>query len=258
MSDDGNIVASVQSFVRGLAVIRAFDGAGAGMTLTEIAARADLSRAGARRLLYTLCNEGYARTDGKHFWLTPRVLDLGYSYLSSMPLWGFAQQYLDDLRRTLRESASLSVLDGDDVVYIMRAQTDRILTSHLGVGSRLPAHVVSMGRVLLAGLSDDALNAYLTRAGLEAFTPHTVTDPEELRAALMIVRQQGHALVDRELDIGISGIAVPVRDRAGLTIAAINVNFHPDRARDQAAQATILEHLRRVQQQVEALIAARA
>ena len=254
MITDDPRVESVQGFVRGLAVIRCFREDGGRLTLTEVAKRAKLSRAGARRLLYTLCNENYAATDGKLFWLTPRILDLGYSYLSSMELWGFAQEYLENLRETLGESTSIAVLEGDDVVFVMRAQARRILTSALSVGSRIPAYAISLGRAMLATLPEPELDAYLSQVKLEKLTPHTVDGPKELREVLLGDRAQGYSIVSKELELGISGIGMPIRNRQGQTIAAISVNFHPDRALDPEVKDRILDSLRHTRGQIESVL----
>lgn len=244
-------VESVQAFTRGLAVIRCFGEGAARLTLTEVAKRTGLTRAGARRLLYTLCNENYAATDGKLFWLTPRILDLGYSYLSSMELWGFAQEFLEKLREASGESTSLAVLEGHDVVYVMRAQARRVLTSYLGVGSRIPAHAVSLGRAQLAALSDAQIDQFLAERPLEKFTPYTITDPAEFKQRLHDDRARGYSIVSRELELGISGVAMPIRDRHGRTIAALSVNFHPDRSHEPGMVDRTLEHLREARGEIE-------
>lgn len=257
MNTQGDDIGSVQSFARGLSVIRCFGEGANRLTLTEVAKKAGLSRAGARRLLHTLCNEKYAATDGKWFWLTPRILDLGYSYLSSMELWGFAQEYLERLRARLEESTSIAVLDGHDVVYVMRAQTKRMLAIYLGVGSRLPAYATSLGRIQLAYLPEDRLKQYLDQVQLEKFTPYTINSIEELRQTLERERENGYSIVSRELELGISGVAMPVRDRLGRTIAAISCNFRPDKADEPGAIDQILEQLAQARNEIEAVLAMR-
>jgi IclR family pca regulon transcriptional regulator len=173
----------VQSFARGLAVIRAFGPGAKTMTLTEVAQKTGLTRAGARRILLTLQTLGYVALEGRSFSLTPRVLDLGYSYLSSMPLWDVAQPIMEDLVDRVHESVSASVLDGSEIVYVLRVPTHRIMTIGLSIGSRLPAYCTSMGRVLLGALPEEELDRTLSGTKLAALTRHTVTDPKQLRKA---------------------------------------------------------------------------
>jgi IclR family pca regulon transcriptional regulator len=229
----------VQAFARGLQVVRAFDAAHPVMSLTEVAARTGLTRAAARRLLLTLVTEGYAFNDGKTFKLAPRILDLGYAYLSSLDIWDAAQTVLTEVTRALGESCSACVLDGDEVVYVARVAASRITTIGLRVGSRLPAFHTSTGRMLLAHLPILELEARLSGRVFEKMTPNTVTDPEEIRAILRRTRQQGWSLCDQELELGLMSIAVPLRDRTGRVTAAINVSGQASRmsAQDLIDQA---------------------
>ncbi len=229
----------VQSLARGFAVIKSFDAQHPRQTLSEVARGADLNRATARRFLYTLATLGYVRTDGREFSLTPRVLQLGYAFLSGMPLPEIAEPYLKDLSRDVGESTSASVLDGEDIVYVARVSTRRIMTVAIKVGTRFPAYATSMGRVLLAYLPSDELENYLTRVELRPLTVRTVTEPGQLREVLATVRQQGWAMVDQELEPGLRSIAVPLRGRAGDVVAAVNVSMRvglagddPDRSGD--------------------------
>lgn len=219
----------VQSLERGLAVIRAFTADSPALTLTDVAKRTGLTRAGARRFLLTLVDLGYVRTDGKLFSLTARVLELGYAFLSSAALPEVAQPHLERLSVDVRESTSASVLDGTDVVYVARFAVSRIMAVSITVGTRFPAYATSMGHVLLAGLSVGELTAYLGGVRLEALTSHTITSPDRLRTELAQVRDQGWALVDQELEEGLRSIAAPVRDRAGRVVAAVNVSTHASR-----------------------------
>lgn len=254
MEENKYLIESVQGFTRGLAVIRCFGEDAARLTLTDVAKRTGLSRAGARRLLYTLCNEKYADSDGKYFWLTPKILDLGYSYLSSMELWGFAQEYLEKLRENLGESASIAVLDGNDVVYVLRAQTKRMLASYLGVGSRIPAYLVSLGRIQLAMLPDSKIERYLNQVEFEQLTPFTVNNIDDLRAHLMRDREQGFSVVSKELELGISGVAMPVRDRLDRTMAAISVNFRPEIGDTVEKLEEIVLKLRQTRNDIESVL----
>lgn len=218
----------VQSLARGLAVIRSFDVDHPDQTLSDVAKRTGLTRATARRLLLTLSDLGYASTDGKRFSLTPAVLDIGYAYLSSLNVQQIAQPFLESLSETVKESVSVSVLEGSDIVYIARVPTARIMTISLGLGTRLPAHCTSMGRVLLAELTEEELAARLPLE-LDALTEFTVTSRDDLSAELARVRRQGYAMVDQELEIGVRSIAAPLRDGAGRTTAAMNVSTHAGR-----------------------------
>ena len=217
---------TVQSLSRGLAVIRAFGRDAPRMTLTEVAERTGMSRAAARRFLLTLVQEGYATTDGKHFALSPRVLDLGFAFLSSMDIWDVAQPIMQEVVRRTGESCSASVLDGAEVVYVARVPASRIMTLGLSVGSRLPAFATSMGRVLLAALPPAGLDAFFAKTALTPLTGHTVFDEAALRTLLDGVRTAGYALVDEELEAGLRSIAVPVRNRQGQVMAAMNVSCH--------------------------------
>ncbi|AKT50199.1 IclR family transcriptional regulator domain-containing protein [Arsenicicoccus sp. oral taxon 190] len=214
----------VQSLARGLAVIRAFDADHPRMTLSEVARRTDLSRAAARRFLLTLESLGYVRSDDRAFQLTPQVLQLGFSYLSSQTLPDVAQPHLQALSEQIHESTSVAVLDGDEIVYVARHATSRIMTVSIRVGTRFPAYATSMGRVLLAGLSPDALQAYLARVRLERLTPHTVGSVAALRDSLDEVRESGWCVLDQELELGLRSLAVPVHDGGGRVVAAANVS----------------------------------
>ncbi len=219
----------VQSLDRGLAVIRAFGPDRERLSLSEVARATGLTRAAARRFLLTLVKLGYVRSDGREFSLRPKVLELGYAYLSGLALPEVAQPHLEELSEKLHESSSISVLDGQHIVYVARVATKRIMTVSISVGTRFPAYAASMGRVLLAGLSDDELDKYLAEAAFEGFTAQTVTEPEELRAIVREAGRQGYAIVDQELEEGLRAIAAPIRDSSGAVTAAINVSAHASR-----------------------------
>lgn len=214
----------VQSLARGLSVIKAFGRDRPSMTLSDIAEATQLTRATARRFLLTLIELGYVRADGRLFVLTPRVLELGFSYLSGLALPEIVGPHLEQLSRRLNESASASVLDNGDIVYIARVPARRIMTVSITVGTRFPAHATSMGRVLLAGLGDDDLERYLSSIARTALTESTITDAVALRDTLDQVREQGWALVDQELEQGLRSIAAPLRGADGAVVAAINVS----------------------------------
>ncbi|MFI9508836.1 IclR family transcriptional regulator C-terminal domain-containing protein [Nocardia sp. NPDC052566] len=219
----------VQSLERGLAVIKAFDAEHPLLTLSDVARQTGLTRAAARRFLLTLADLGYVRTDGKHFSLAAKVLELGYSYLSSMTLPEVAQPHLEQLSAEVHESSSVSVLDGADVVYIARVAASRIMTVSINIGTRFPAYATSMGHVLLAGLGTPELDAYLDGTPLAPRTAHTLTDAAALRAALAEVRAQGYSIVDQELEEGLRSVAAPVRDHSGTVVAAVNISTHASR-----------------------------
>lgn len=230
----------MQSLARGLEVIRAFEHARPTLSITEVARLTNISRAAARRCLYTLAELGYVAGSDGIYELTPRILSLGYAYLSAMPLARIAQPVLERVSDRLHESCSIAVLDGDEIVYVARAATQRILSIGLGVGSRLPAYCTSMGRMLLAYLSDSDLDAYLARVHLERHTPHTITDRSVLRKELQRVRTSGYVVVDQELEMGLRSIAVPVKQPDGRAVASINVGAHAARADRQMMVKTYL------------------
>lgn len=215
----------VRTFARGLKVIEVMGQGAPRQTIADVAEAADLPRTAARRFLMTLTELGYTETDGKRYWLTPKVLRLGLSYIYTLPYWRQAQQAVEELSAGIGQSCAISVLDHDEIVYVVRMHTKRILPMSPSLGSRLPAHAVSMGRVLLAGLEDAALDAYLARAVLKKMTARTIVDREQLGAEIRRVRTQGYAWIDGELDDSICGLAVPIRDADGRTVAAINVSL---------------------------------
>jgi IclR family pca regulon transcriptional regulator len=234
----------VQSLARGLLVIRAFSAETPAMTLSEVARATGLTRAAARRFLHTLEVLGYVRSSDRYFSLQPKVLDLGYSYLSSLRIWEIAEYHMEALVKDLEESCSITVLDGLDIVYVARVATKRIFSAHLSVGSRLPAYPCAMGRVLLAYLPPDELDAYLAKAKLDPLTPKTITDEKKLRSLLGTIRQQGWCLVDQELEDGIRVAAAPVRrGENGPVIAAMNVSSHATRVKTATIRSVHLPRL---------------
>jgi IclR family transcriptional regulator, pca regulon regulatory protein len=219
----------VQSLERGLSVLRAFSAERPAMTLSEVARTTDLTRATARRLLLTFEALGYVRSDGRSFELTPRVLDLGYAYVSSLKLPDIAQPFMEALSEQVHESVSAAVLDDDEIVYVARVPTKRIMTVAIALGSRLPAASTSMGRALLAELPDDELDTFLARTTVAPATDNTLTDPAELREAILEVRRLGYAIVDQELELGVRSASTVLRNRRGCALAAINVSTHAGR-----------------------------
>lgn len=233
----------VQSLARGLSVIRAFDADHTEMTLSEIARLTGLSRATSRRFLLTLVSLGYVTTDGRLFALTARVLELGFSYLSALSLPEIAQPHLEQLSAITHESTSASMLDGDDIVYVARVRARRIMSVRIDIGTRFPASVTSMGRVLLADLSEDELDEFLATVDLADLTTHSIRSKSALREELAKVREQGWALVDQELEEGLRSIAAPIRHRSGAVIAAINVSTTVTTHTPESMQAELLPPL---------------
>jgi IclR family transcriptional regulator, pca regulon regulatory protein len=231
--------AFVQSLERGLVVIRALDSPEP-QTLSDVARTTGLSRAAVRRFLLTLEQLGYVRETGGRFALAPRVLELGYAYLSSLTLPEVAQPHLERLVAAVHESSSVSVLDGADVVYVARVPTRRIMSVTISVGTRFPAYATSMGRVLLAGLPDEQLDELLAGSDLRKLTSVTIRSPQKLREEIDRVRRQGYAIVDQELEAGLRSIAAPLHDSGGGVVAAINLST-------QASRSTVSDMKRRLQ-----------
>lgn len=215
----------VRTFARGLKVIEAMGQGPSRQTLGDVAATVELPRTAVRRFLMTLVDLEFVKTDGKQYWLTPKVLRLGLSYLYAQPYWRQAHMALEELGARIGQSCAISVLDDEDIVYVQRMHTKRILPMSPTLGSRLPAHAVSMGRVLLSGLPDAELDAYLQTAVLKNLTPATVVDRARLKEEIELARKQGYAWIDGEYDESIAGLAVPVRDKEGTIMAAINVSL---------------------------------
>jgi IclR family transcriptional regulator, pca regulon regulatory protein len=217
------------SLARGLAVIRAFSDQRRSLTIAQISHKTGIPRAAVRRCLHTLRQLGYADAEANNFSLKPKVLTLGYSYLSSTPLTVSALPFLNQISRTLNESCSLAVLDENEVLYVARSATSRIMSVALNTGSRLPAYCTSLGRAILAHLPPDALNDYFDKVELKAFTDRTIVSARRIREILAEVREKGYALVEEELEIGLRSIAVPVRGASGEVVAALNVGAQATR-----------------------------
>jgi IclR family pca regulon transcriptional regulator len=226
-SDDRDFVTALAS---GLEVILAFDESHPRMTLSEVATRTGMNRAKARRFLLTLHALGYVRKQQRHFELAPKVLQLGYAFLSANNFRSVIQQVLEEITSESGESSSLGVLDGDSVIYVARSSSrHRLMAITLSVGTRLPAAHTSMGRVLLAQLSDTELDGFLERVELERHTPATITDKSELKQRILEARQQGYAIADQELDSGLRSLAVPAFNANGRLLGAINISTNAAR-----------------------------
>lgn len=251
---DPNFMASLG---RGLAVVRAFTQQRRHLTIAQLSQRTAIPRAAVRRCLYTLSALGYVATeDGRSYALRPRILALGHAYLSSTPLVYAVQPLLDQISGALHESSSMAVLEGDEILYIARSSTTtRLMSIELSIGSRLPAYCTSMGRVLLAGLSAPELEAYLARVKLVKLTGRTVSKADELKTALNAVRRDGYCVVDQELEIGLRSIAVPVVDRDGRSIAAINVGTQSSRVSVTEMETRFLPALRAAAHELGLLLA---
>jgi IclR family pca regulon transcriptional regulator len=213
----------VSSLARGLEVICAFTRTRPRMTLSDVAKSTGMTRAAARRFLLTLVREGYADKDDNLFALKPKILRLGYSALSSMGILEVIQPVMNDLAATVGESVFAAMLSGDDVTYIARAASDRLINVSITVGRQAPAHAVSIGRILLAYEPEDALLEYLDRVKLKKLTPHTITSKVKLREAIETARIAGYSIIDQELEVGLGSLSVPVRDSFGRTLLALNV-----------------------------------
>lgn len=229
---------------KGLAILEAFDSEHARMTATQAAERTGLSRTAARRYLLTLESLGYVHTDGRLFGLTPRVLRVGWSYFDSARLPRTVQPYLQQLSATLNESAYVSVLDGWDLVVIARNGVSRVMTTGFVLGARVPAPLISPGVVLLAYKEDQqAVSAWLDGVELTPFTPHTLTSATRLREKIVRARADGYALIEQQLQVGVRGVAVPLRNRGGEVIAALSTNMSIGNESPEAAVLRVLPHL---------------
>lgn len=242
------------SLARGLAVIRAFSDQRRSLTIAQISNQTGIPRAAVRRCLYSLKQLGYVDADGNNFSLRPKVLTLGYSYLSSTPLTVSALPILNQISRTLNESCSLAVLDEGDVLYVSRSATSRVMSVALNTGSRLPAYCTSLGRAILAFLPPEALEAYLSRVELKPHTERTVTSVERLRDVLASVRENGYALVEEELEVGLRSIAVPVRGASGEVVAALNIGAQAARVSSEQMRKEFLPVLLRGAQELAVLM----
>ena len=230
----------VRAFARGLSVIEVMGQASGHQTIAQIAQASELPRTVVRRLLFTLVELGFVKTDDSSYWLTPKVLRLGLTYLYTLPFWRQSQLVLEELGTQIGQSCAIAVLDEAEIVYVQRFHTKRILAMSPSTGTRLPAHAVSMGRVLMAGLADEELDAMLGTGPLRRYTPQTITEVPKLRNEVLAARKLGYCWVDGELDESICGLAVPVRDSQGAVVAAVNVSLISGQFNQQQAVATFL------------------
>jgi IclR family pca regulon transcriptional regulator len=254
MAEDGSErdTGFVQSLQRGLAVIRAFDAENPALTLSDVAKATDLAPATARRFVLTLVDLGYMRAEGRWFRLSPRVLELGRPYLSSMTLPAIAAPHLRALVADVRESSSIAILDGSDIVYVAHEAAKRLMSVQVTVGTRDPAFATSLGRVLIAGKSDEWLEASLATLQLTQIMPATIAEPDALLAELRRIRVQGFALVDQEFEEGLRALSAPIHDRDGTVIAALNVAVHASRWSIEAIHDDLLPRLLRATSAIDA------
>ena len=243
----------VHSLVRGLEIMRAFTRSRPSMTLSDVARATGLPRAAVRRFMLTLVSEGYAETNGKYFNLKPKVLELGYAALSSLSFVEVAQPIMARLAYKLEESVFAAMLDDEDVVYVASAVSpERRVRISVAVGSRSPAHAVSTGRVLLAALPEEQLEDYLTKVKLTKFTPNTITSRIKLRGLIEETGVCGWSIVDQELEIGLRSISVPIRQRNGEVVAALNVACPSSRVTREDMHGRVLSELQASSQQITA------
>ncbi len=247
----------VQSFERGLEVIRSFNEECPRQSLSEVARRTGYSRASCRRLLFTLETLGYVGVDGREFFLQPRILDIGYSFLTSLPFRDIVEPFVQDLSDKVRESVSVSVLDGSDIVFVSRVAASRIMTLSLSVGSRLPAYCTSTGRVLLAAMPVAEQRRQLGSRPLVALTKFTLHRESDILTELEKVAKRGWALNDQELEIGLRAVAAPIRDSTGRTVAAINISTPVGRKNLKELREELVPQLLATTQRVNSILAKR-
>jgi IclR family pca regulon transcriptional regulator len=254
ISDESADRNHITALARGLAVMRGFAGQRDQLTLAEMARVVDLPRATVRRCLLTLSTLGYVEASGKYFRLTPQVLTLSQAYLSSSLLPRVAQSFIEQVSETLGESCSVSILSGDEVIYVARSTRKRAASAHRDVGTHLPAYCTSMGRVLLANLTQPELDAYFGRVTLKRYTPLTIVDEAELRQILDKVRREEACLIDGELEHDLRALAVPVRNVSAQIIAAMHVSTHANRTNKKQMEKDFLPVLRQAVSQIRPLL----
>jgi IclR family pca regulon transcriptional regulator len=244
----------IDSVEKAFRLLMAFSADQPTLRVSRAAEMTGLSRATVRRLMLTFESLGLVDGDDGDYRLTPRVLRIGYSYLSALPIWEHVQVRLAALAEEVNESCSAAALDGDEIVYVARVAAKRSMSLTLSIGSRLPAYPTSMGRVLLAGLTDEQLERYLAEAHFEQLTPTTITDPALLRKVIEETRRAGYALVDEEREVGIRSAAAPVRDRGGNVIAAVNISVNAARVPREVLETTLVPRLRTVADDLSATV----
>lgn len=245
----------LESLDRGLAVLECFDEQHRERTLSEVAQVVGITRSTTRRILLTLVDRGFLRQEGRRFMLTPRVLRFGFSYLSGLALPQLAEPHLAKLAAELEETVSVTVLDGSDALYVARVRSPRIVRIAISVGMRFPAYATSHGRVLLSGLTADELDRYLETTELRAFTEQTLVDRDRLRAEILTTAERGWALSEDELELGVRGVAVPIRDRTGRIVAALNSSLQNIAHSGADVEARVVSRLQEAAQRIGADLA---
>jgi len=244
----------IEGLGKGLRVIECFSDAHPRLTASEAAGLAGLTRTAARRYLLSLVHYGYADSDGKLYWLLPSILRLGSSYLEAARLPRLVQPFLQRVSMQTGETANLSVLDGRDVVYLTRSNSPRIVSIGFHPGARVPAHVVSAGFAILSTFDEEQLEAWFTGAAFGQFTPETITDPQRLRECVAQARRLGYWLAEQYADIGLRGLAVPLKDRQGRCVGALSITFQAQAYPGEASRTRLLPELQDAAQVLRALI----
>lgn len=244
----------IEGLGKGLRVIQSFDDEHARMTASEVAERAELTRTAARRYLLSLAHFGFAGSDGKHFWLTPKVLRLGHSYLESARLPRLVQPFIQRVSMQCGETVNVSVLDGHEVVYVARSNPPRLVSIGYHVGARAPAHVVTPGIAMLSALDDAALERWIAEHDFTGFTSHTVTDPDRFRANVRAARALNYWMTDQQLDLGLRGIAMALIDRHGVTRGAVGMTLQSQNFTDETMVEKLLPLLRETAQALRPLL----
>ena len=234
----------VRTFARGLRVIEVLGQTTELQNIAELSVACDLPRTVVRRLLLTLVDLGFVSTNEKEYWLTPKVLRLGMTYLYTLPFWRQSQLVLEELSARTKQSCAASVLDESDIVYIQRFHTKHILEFSPSIGSRLPAHTVSMGKVLLSGLTNEKLEIYLETTNFQKLTFNTITDKSILRESIIKVKEQGYSWSDAEFDESICGLAVPIKDNKGDIVASVNISLVSGDYTEEKAKSEFLHLLK--------------
>lgn len=242
----------IQSLERGLAVLTAFGEKNPEMTLADAARVTGYTRATVRRILFTLRNLGYVTENERHLWsLTPRVLEIGFSFLSSMDMWEVAYPYMREVSEVSGEACSITVLDGDSSVYVARVPANRVMAVTLGIGARLPAWLASHGRVHLSQMPEAELARYLRKQARQPRTEKTIWDVNELVRVIKQVEADGYCLVTDELELGLLALAVPIFDRRGNIQASIHISTHSSRTSEEKALSVYLPALQRAAEQIK-------
>ncbi|GAA1164937.1 IclR family transcriptional regulator domain-containing protein [Nesterenkonia sandarakina] len=230
----------IEAISRGLSVIKAFTPEYPILTLSQVAKATDLARPTARRILMTLQELEYVRAENGAFALTPRVMELGMAYVSSLGLWEVARPHLEALVTHTHESASMSQLDGPDIVYVARVAVPKLIGLRVDIGTRFPAPPTSQGKVLLADMERREILQRLSEASRSSVIPVVQWDQKSFLEELDRVKQQGYALADEELARGIRSVAVPVRDAQGRVLASMNTTVH---AAETSVETLLNKHL---------------